>query len=276
MIVLRQRIITALVLAPLFVSAVIYLPVTWFALLVGIVLALAAWEWAALIGQGGTLARGAYSLLIVALLVLTQVLSSTLLSYSVNGVALLFWLLAMLTVSRYQRQGDDGFRLPLPGVVMGLMVLLPAWISLNELRADEPDGVKSVLFLFILIWSADIAAYFCGRRWGRRKLCERVSPGKTWEGLYGALVAATGLAVITGLWLQLHWLDTLVFVAICMLTVLASITGDLLESLMKRLAGVKDSGSILPGHGGVLDRIDSLTAALPVFASSLWLWGRPV
>jgi phosphatidate cytidylyltransferase len=129
-------------------------------------------------------------------------------------------------------------------------------------------GPGYVLFLFLLIWVADIGAYFAGRRWGRRKLALAISPGKTWEGAVGAGAAALAFALAgaAALGLGSRWPG---FVAICMVTVGFSIAGDLFESMMKRQRGLKDSGSLLPGHGGVLDRVDSLTAAAPVFLLGL-------
>jgi phosphatidate cytidylyltransferase len=132
-----------------------------------------------------------------------------------------------------------------------------------------------VLFLLLLIWAADTAAYFIGRRWGSRKLAPTLSPGKTWVGVYGALAAAGIAALALALWLDLTAGLAAGVVVICLLTASISVVGDLYESLVKRRRGVKDSGRLLPGHGGMLDRIDSLTAAAPVFALGfLWLEAR--
>lgn len=273
---LKLRILTAIVLIPVFVLGVLYLETNWFAFLLATVIAMAAWEWTCIIGYTSLSLRVTCTLGVIMLLVLAYVFPLTSLPVWLNAIVLLFWVIAFFMVLAYQRHGGPDFRLPLPAMLMGVLVLVPPWISVIVLRADEPDGVKSVLFLLVLIWSADIAAYFCGRQWGRRKLCDRVSPGKSWEGVFGALFAAAGLGLMVALYRQMQWADLLIFITICLLTVLASILGDLLESLMKRLGKVKDSGSILPGHGGVLDRIDSLTAALPVYVSALWLWEKSI
>jgi phosphatidate cytidylyltransferase len=125
----------------------------------------------------------------------------------------------------------------------------------------------------LIVWSADIGAYFSGRAFGKRKLAPQISPGKTWAGAYGALAAGTLIAVIGGWLLDVRGASLAGLAVLACLTVAASIVGDLVESLMKRHAKVKDSGSIFPGHGGLLDRLDSVFAALPVFAAGLWLLG---
>ena len=269
---LKLRIITALVLIPVFVLSVLYMPDVWFAVFMASVIALAAWEWAAIVGYKETLKRSGYVTTIILIMATVFVYRSSPLATWVITMALLWWLCAAWMVVRYQRHQGLDFHLIMPAGIIGVLVLVPAWLSLIMLHADEPEGIKLVLFLLVLIWSADISAYFCGRRWGKNKLCDQVSPGKSWEGVFGALFAGTMAALAYALSQGMNGLDILIFVSICLLTVMASVLGDLLESLMKRLGEVKDSGSILPGHGGVLDRIDSLTAALPVFLSALCLW----
>lgn len=270
--VLKLRIITAIVLIPVIVLGVLYLDKLWFAVLFGAVIAVAAWEWAGIAGYTQRLPRTGYTLLVVLLMALAFAFRFGQLPFWLIGIALLWWVLAIYLVAAYQGNESDEFSLPLPAALIGLLTLVPAWLSLIVLHEDEPDGVVLVLFLLLLIWCADIAAYFSGRRWGKSRICSRVSPGKSWEGVYGALLAAVVMAVMYSANRHLQGVESLIFMGICLITVLASIVGDLLESLMKRIAKVKDSGSILPGHGGVLDRIDSLTAALPVFFGALWLW----
>ena len=270
---LKLRILTAAVLIPVFVLAVLYLNTVSFALLMATVIALAAWEWAGIAGFAGSLKRASYTLMVVILLIFSYTLRSGSFPILLISIALFWWGMAIYLVLRYQSHQKLDFDTPAKALI-GLVVLLPAWMSLLILHAFEPDGVLLVLFLLVLIWGADIAAYFAGRRWGKHKLCSRVSPGKSWEGVFGALAASVALALIYALLVQLQGVELLIFITICIITVLASILGDLLESLMKRISNLKDSGSILPGHGGVLDRIDSLTAALPVFLCSLWFWEK--
>ncbi|MFT5134903.1 MAG: phosphatidate cytidylyltransferase [Gammaproteobacteria bacterium] len=273
---LNLRIITAVILAPAFLLFVLYLDTFWFALVMAAVIALAAWEWAGVSGYSQTLSRAGYTVFILLLLGAVYEFKTDLVSVWLITFALVWWLVAFGLVLRYQKFEESDFSLPIPAIIMGILVLVPPWLSLIVLRADEPDGVKSVLFLLVLIWSADIAAYFSGRRWGKNKLCNRVSPGKSWEGVFGALVAAAGMGLVYAIYQGMQGTDVLIFITISLFTVLASILGDLLESLMKRLGNVKDSGTILPGHGGILDRIDSLTAALPVFCAALWLWEKSI
>jgi phosphatidate cytidylyltransferase len=176
------------------------------------------------------------------------------------------WCCALFWMRRFAARPDR----PDPPLIIGaagLVVLVASWVALMGLRDEFGPGY--VLFLFLLIWVADIGAYFAGRRWGRRKLASIISPGKTWEGALGAGTAALALALAGAVVLDWgsRWPG---FVAICMVTVGFSIAGDLFESMMKRQRGLKDSGSLLPGHGGVLDRVDSLTAAAPVFLLGLY------
>jgi phosphatidate cytidylyltransferase len=156
--------------------------------------------------------------------------------------------------------------------VAGVPVLLGPWLALVHLHGVSQKGPGLVLFLLLLIWTADIAAYFSGRLWGSTKLAPALSPGKTRMGVYGALIGAALAALALSRWLGLAPGLTAAAMIICILTAFVSVVGDLYESLVKRRRGVKDSGRLLPGHGGMLDRIDSLTAAAPVFTlGMLWL-----
>ncbi len=151
---------------------------------------------------------------------------------------------------------------------MGLMVLIPCWLAINFIRNIPESGIYILLYLFVLIWGADSGAYFAGKLWGKTKIAPKVSPGKTWEGLGGALIVT--LIITLGTLYGVHTPYRL-WAFVCLITVvtiLFSVAGDLFESMLKRNAGLKDSGRLLPGHGGILDRIDSLTAAAPVFLFS--------
>ncbi|WP_338036112.1 phosphatidate cytidylyltransferase [Halomonas binhaiensis] len=140
---------------------------------------------------------------------------------------------------------------------------MPTWIGFNVLR--DSGGVW-LLFVLLLVWCADTGAYFFGRAFGKRKLAPKVSPGKSWEGVLGGMGVTAFLAVIFSLWQSLDLGATIVLVVVTLGVTLTSVLGDLLESMLKRHRGLKDSSQLLPGHGGILDRIDSLTAAVPVFA----------
>jgi phosphatidate cytidylyltransferase len=270
--VLRQRVLTALILVPLVVTGVLLLPTQWLALLLALILLVGAQEWARLAGLescGGQVAL--LAALVVGLVALSWLLAAGLTPLPVLALAALWWLGTAWRIARVTRIQ------PAAGVdrqtaAAGLLVLLPAWLGLVWIH-DLPRGPALLLFLLVLIWVADSAAYFAGRRWGRRKLAPVVSPGKTREGVYGALAGA--LAAGLGLaWAMAGSLASAAgLVLLCLITVVLSVVGDLYESLLKRTRGMKDSGNLLPGHGGVLDRIDSLTAAAPAFALGLALLG---
>jgi len=156
-------------------------------------------------------------------------------------------------------------------LISGALLLVVTWLSLVRLHQTGDTGPALVMFLLVLIWSADTGAYFAGKRWGSHKLAPFISPGKTREGLYGAVAAA---AVCAALFWQLGTTGKLgfsAFLALCVLTTVVSIAGDLWESVYKRRRGVKDSGQLLPGHGGILDRVDSLIAAAPLFTAGIYL-----
>ena len=152
----------------------------------------------------------------------------------------------------------------------GMLALVPAWLALARLRVDLPRGAEWMLFAFVLVWMADIGGYFFGRRFGRTRLAPNVSPGKTWEGVLGGFVLSTVVAIAASFWFDLTLAR---FLVLCLAVVAFSVVGDLTESLLKRYAGVKDSGAIFPGHGGVMDRIDSVTAAAPVLYFGLTTLG---
>ena len=273
---LGSRVLTALVLAPLAVASVVFLPTSWFAALLGVVFGLGALEWARL----GGLASGASSWLLVAyqlaLLWLGDVLS-TRPGLILIGLALCagWWLGVGITLAlrRTAVAVDLG---PRPLLLAGAPVLSAfAWLALIRLHAVPDLGPRLVLSLLVLIWVADTAAYFAGRALGHRKLAPVVSPGKTLEGLAGALVGAATWGGLLGNLGLLGGLAPAASIALCVGAALLSVAGDLFESYAKRAAGLKDSGALLPGHGGVLDRIDSLIAAAPVFLLGLLLLWRP-
>ena len=264
---LRQRIATAIVLALIAVWVVLKLPAIGFgAALLAIVL-LGAWELADLAGMSQIRGRLWYSALILTLILTCWPLVGS--TAFIGGLLIpVFagWCYVPIWLRRYAGQPDRPNHSMTIGAV-GIIILVGSWVALMGLRAEFGPGY--VLFLLLLIWVADIGAYFAGRRWGRRKLAPAISPGKTWEGVWGAGAATLTFALIgaAGLSMGSRWLW---FVAICMVTVGFSIVGDLFESMIKRQRGVKDSSSLLPGHGGMLDRIDSLIAAAPVFLLGLY------
>lgn len=180
-------------------------------------------------------------------------------------VALPVWLLAIYWVRHYPQEDGWYNRMLVP---LGAVLILAAVTAIFYLWQQSPWWL---LYVFLLVWCADSGAYFVGRTWGRRKMAPAVSPNKSLEGLYGGLATSAIVVVVVAVYLRLSLLGFAAFIALSLLTVVASVWGDLFESMLKRRAGVKDSGRILPGHGGILDRVDSLLAATPVFATGMML-----
>lgn len=274
---LRARVMTALILAPMALVVLFVLPATGFAIAIGGIVLVAAWEWIRLCGGFQPVTRMLLLAGFAACLGAAYSLPALLIP-NVLLLGLLFWLVAFFFVARYpisrSRLGREKTKL-----LFGLLVLVPAYVALLYLRR-HPSGDVLIALLIGVIWSADVGAFFVGQRFGRSKLKPAVSPGKSWAGVVGGIGFALAVAVVAGFWEESRLMMTprawLVLLAISALTVVFSVLGDLFESLMKRERGVKDSSSLLPGHGGVLDRIDSLTAAAPVFALLIHLTAWPI
>lgn len=268
---LKQRIITALVLLPIALGGFFLLDGAAFALFIGAVVTLGAWEWARLAGLEAQTQRVGYAALVA--LLLAGLYQAPQLAPVVLLLAVAWWVVATLLVLSY----PDSSRF-WGGVCgrlgIGLLILLPAWQGLVLLK-QWPQANGLIIAVMVLVWGADIGAYFSGKAFGKRKLAPRVSPGKSWEGLYGGLAASLLITLVVGLQQGWSTVSLLLALAGAALVVLISVVGDLTESMFKRQSGIKDSSNLLPGHGGVLDRIDSLTAAIPLFATLLWLagWG---
>ncbi|GGX97538.1 phosphatidate cytidylyltransferase [Litchfieldella qijiaojingensis] len=263
---LRQRVLTALFLAPLALAGLFGLRGAPFALFTGAILLAGVWEWVNLAGFESRKARWS-GVAGAALIMLLLWVSGAVQDAWPLWLGALGWLANLYWVVHYpERQEQWGA--PSRRLLMGLWVLLPCWVGFVTLRES---GVEWLLFVLLLVWLADTGAYFAGRAYGRHKLAPRVSPGKSWEGVLGGMAATALLAVVFAVWLSLGLGQALLLVASALVVTLVSVLGDLLESMLKRTRGIKDSSALLPGHGGVLDRIDSLTAAVPVFAL-LWLW----
>jgi len=259
---LKNRVVTALILAPLIILAVLKLPPLWFAIVWGTVIAFAAWEWSSLSGLASTAGRVGFVVVIGALMLSGPKWAGFALDW-LPWLVVAWWFVLGILLRRIPAKLLE-IKYPRALVLsLGGFVLITAWILMVWLRTNF--GVMQVLYLLLLIWLADVAAYFTGKKWGQTKLAPEISPGKTVEGLYGAMIAAALFAVGVGVFKQFAALTVFDFVMLSVVTVVMSVVGDLFESLAKRIRGVKDSGSILPGHGGLLDRIDSLLAAVAVF-----------
>lgn len=280
---LKQRIITAGVLAPLAIAAIFLLPLKLFSLLVAAIYLLASREWGSLVAKD----KRAYILYPFGF-----VLGASLIAIPIDGIWLselnpyvfgilsaggIWWIACLLLVLGYPKSARFWRQQPWLKAIFGLLTLMPFFWALVTLRGvnifhDPTEGAWWVLFVMLLVWGADTGAYFSGKSLGRHKLAPQVSPGKTIEGFVGGLVTTIVIALIAVFAFEITSEKQVWFVLAAILTSLASSLGDLSESMFKRQAGIKDSGRLLPGHGGVLDRIDSLTAALPVFTLCYIAW----
>jgi phosphatidate cytidylyltransferase len=246
-------------------AALFLLPPHWTICGFGIVFAIGAWEWTGFGGIHAMALRIAYTLLVVMLLYVASTLPArSPQSEWVLRTGCIWWGVAFLWLCLAPAR-----QRPVVTLACGITVLVPAFLALAallEVRAGFATGPQLVLWLLILVTGSDIGAFFAGRRFGRLKLAPRVSPAKTWEGATGGLAMVLALAWIGALSFGLPILATVAFGAAVGIN---SIIGDLTESMFKRAAGLKDSGNLLPGHGGMLDRIDSVTAAAPLYALGL-------
>ena len=187
------------------------------------------------------------------------------------AVACGWWIYAVLHILKEDGSYGGVFGNSVGKIIAGLLVMVPTWLAFLALYISDPDAPNVLLYVLVLVWVADSLAYFSGRAWGRHKLAPAVSPGKSVEGAIGGLLGVAVVATTAGTFIwQYGGKDLLFWIALSLLTGAISVVGDLTESIFKRRAGVKDSGKLLPGHGGMFDRIDALTSAVPVFAFG-WL-----
>ena len=261
---LWTRLFTAGILGPL-VVAEIMVP-SWGGLLqatLGLFLFLGALEWAALAGVSAPLGRWLYAVSLCGLLLVAdRVLIQPDVRQDFAAASAVVWCAIAVGVTRLAHALPSVRPRSGACLLLGLMVLGPFWLTAGWLKQLD---ARLLLASAMLVWAADSLAFFVGRAFGRQRLAPAISPAKTWAGVFGALSAAPIVAVGLALVRPSFGFPFLPLLGLCVVTVCVSIVGDLLESLLKRLAGVKDSGTLLPGHGGVLDRIDSLTAAFPMF-----------
>lgn len=270
---LLPRILTALALLPPVLAVLWFAPTFVVGGVFGALALIGALEWAALTRVGTRAQRATYVAVTAALIAGAILLRHTAFVWVLIAATCLGWLVALRWIAMYPRGFDAAHPARWLKAGAGLLVI-PGTIAAVVVLHGAPDGALRLLFALVLVWAADVGAYFAGRALGRRKLAPNVSPGKSWEGVYGGVALALAVAAVAGIWLfDLQGVGAwLPFLLLCGAVVLFSIVGDLGESLLKRQAGAKDSGTILPGHGGVLDRIDSLLAALPAMALGLrWL-----
>ena len=263
---LRARILTALLLAALVIVVLAWLLPHVAVALIALAIFAGGYEWAGFARLRSVPARLAYAAAILLALTGAETLAADPRWLSLMlRIAVVWWLIAFLWLAL---RADAGGRVA--AAIVGFPVLVPAGISLSHLVSLQPHGQLLLLYLLVLIAAADVGAYFGGRRFGRRKLAPHVSPGKTWEGFAVGMLAAAAVAVAGAFIFDMPFWPWLF---ICELVALVSVVGDLTESMFKRHVGLKDSGKLLPGHGGILDRIDSITAAAPTFLLGLLALG---
>jgi phosphatidate cytidylyltransferase len=258
---LLKRIITALILVPL-VIGLIFLPNSYFAIVTALIMGMAAWEWSKLIGLKTKSRRAFYLLFFWSIFYPSYFLPPL----TILWLALCWWLFAFYLILKYPKVESEFSQGWLIRGLSGWLVLLPFWIAINLLHKSSHS---SLLMVLCLVWAIDIGSFFAGKLFGRHKLAPQISPNKTIEGACGGMILALITAIAFSYFSSndlMHWQKWIIII----ITACFSIVGDLLESILKRIAQVKDSGSLLPGHGGILDRIDSLTAAVPIF-TFCWL-----
>ena len=281
---MKQRIITALIIAPLTIAGVFLLPLNLFMLFAAVIFLLASKEWGAFVSKAKPLT--VFYLFVILLGASIFVLPAE--QIWINGVvnsfiywclmiAAVWWVLSLMMVISYPKTAPFWSSSWIIKSLMGVLTLLPFFFGMVLLRSINIDtdfyfGAELLLFVFMLVWAADTGAYFCGKRFGKHKLAINVSPGKTIEGFVGGVILAMIVAYIGTCIFAVPSDKIVVFLIASFVTICVSALGDLNESIFKREAGLKDSGNLLPGHGGILDRIDSLTAAVPVFAIFYLIW----
>ena len=260
------------------IGGIFFLPIEQFAYFIGFIVTVAAWEWANLSGYTSPVIRLVYAGLVAATVFATGYFmnSHPEIHSVILAVGAFWWLIACLLVIQYPKKVALWQAKPVRAL-LGFFVLIPMWVGFMTLKGQEHSSLI-IVYVMLLIWGADTGAYFAGKTWGNAKLAPNVSPGKSWAGFWGGLATTGLIAVVFSLsvnkWLSPMSVDDFTLLAIItFITAIISVMGDLVESMMKRHRGIKDSSQLLPGHGGVLDRIDSMASAVPVFAFFMLLFG---
>jgi phosphatidate cytidylyltransferase len=262
---MKQRIITALLLAPLVLLGVLFLPTAGLMAVAAAALLVGMWEWTRMAGVQGRIKRAAILFLHAGVMAYLAWRGWPALFPWIVLLGVAFWFGASLWL-RFPSFAKEGHGATTLKVLVGSLLVVPTWCAIGLLHSDPRNGPTWMLFALFIVWAADTFAFFAGRRFGGPKLAPSISPAKTWSGFFGGLfgVVVLSLAAAPVLGVSLGRLPLLLLASV--IAGLAAVVGDLFESLVKRQAGVKDSGALIPGHGGMFDRIDSIVAAVPVFA----------
>ena len=267
----KERLLTALVLAPIMIGGIFFLPLKEFAIFIGVIATVGAWEWANIAGYQKNWSRILYAAFVFVVLYASARFLDRNEDYKIVylGIGALWWIVAFALVARYPSNTEMWGARPIRAL-LGLCVLVPMWVGFMHLKL-EPHSSLLIVYVMFVVWGADTGAYFAGKKWGKSKLAPHVSPGKSWAGFWGGFATTLFVAAVFALYVHnnLQPMDVASITRLFIITVVTfviSVLGDLVESMMKRHRGIKDSSSLLPGHGGVLDRIDSMAAAVPVFA----------
>ena len=274
----RTRVLAALTMAPFAIAAVLFLPTPWIVALAAVMFLAGLWEWLRLADIDDTLARTV--LLVVNLMLMVALVwasrsesgGSLVLFQLMVVLGVIWWLLSMIWLKHYDFASDHDTHARVFKLAGGTLAVIPAWCALAVIHAGQPHGHRWLLIALAIVWAADSGAYFAGRRFGKRKLSPRISPNKTVEGMAGGAIAGIAVALIGAPFAGASVAQLPAVALVAAIAVGFSVVGDLFESLLKRHVGAKDSGDLIPGHGGILDRIDGVLAALPVFAlGKAWL-----
>lgn len=263
---LKQRTITGLVLAPIGIAVVLLLPTGALAAFTSLTVLVALWELTRMAGFTSRPVRSGVVAIVMLVLVSLWLARDEPLIWYLIGTGVVWWFVACLWLRNFSFGAAPTRENAAIKFAAGLLITLPAWVALTKLHSDPRSGHGWALLAMVLVAVADTAAYFTGSRYGKTKLCPQISPNKTVAGVYGALASGVVVSAVGGWLLQQRGLALVALIVLALVTVVASIIGDLFESLIKRQAGVKDSGRLFPGHGGMFDRLDGVFAALPVFA----------
>ena len=270
---LKQRITTAAILIPLVLALILLPPTTFFAAVVALVFVGAAWEWSLLAGCRTPLGRGIVAAAAAAIFAALLVVRTPGLLVVLTLIGVAWWIGCCFWLRHFTFAAAPNAENRMLKLGVGAFVIVPTLASAILLHSGTRGNWWTLLAL-VIVWAADTGAYFSGRHFGRRKLAPRISPGKTWAGVYGAVLAGGLVAVLGGFLLGVDDGGRLLgLLVLGVATVAVAVVGDLFESLMKRHATVKDSGALFPGHGGLLDRLDSVFAALPVSVAGKLLLG---